>query len=105
MPVESAQDRLDMLDLDEWAADITIPGPATIQGIVDAEFQGAEIGEYGITASAPQFTCRTADIPSLAETNTITIANDPGGNDGTYTVKEIQSDGTGISLVTLIKGT
>lgn len=107
MPVETEQDRLNMLNANDWGATLTLPNTTEIPCIADREFDALDIGEIGVESSNPIVSVSTADITGkLEEDDEIIIAGSPiNGVDGTYTVKEIQHDGTGMSAVRLIDET
>lgn len=92
MAIESEADRLAFFDVadDGVAASINA---ATIYGIFDDDH--IEIGD--ISTTGPQFLCRTSDATaaSVARGNTITI------NSVSRTVRDIQPDGTGLTLLIL----
>lgn len=91
-PVESDADRAVFLNSDEFAVTATING-ADIDGILDDEFTESN----GFAGSRPTLLCRTKDIEdnSIEEDQTAVIEGI------SYTVREIQPDGTGMSLIVL----
>lgn len=100
MAVESATDRAVFVDIDDFgtAATYTPSGglAATVNGIFDNEFIEVDAGGgVGVALNQPRFHCRTADVSSAAEGDTITI----GGV--AYTVRIVQDDGTGMTVLIL----
>lgn len=69
---------------------------ATVRGIFDNPYRPAELGgEVGVAGTDPMFTCRSSQISSAVEGDTITIS---GTN---YTIREIMPDGTGVTELVL----
>lgn len=103
MAVETADDRAIFFSVEDFgvAASYTkIGGNAqTINGIFDNEYLAEDAGAGVVFAvTQPRFLCRTSDLPSGAgEGDAITISA------VAYTVKVIESDGTGISTLVLEK--
>lgn len=93
MAVESAADRLSMLD--DWDSGL-YEGATTIQGIFDNDYQEV-IDDSGVGAesSQPVFLCRTADVSSAAHGDTLVV------NSTNYVVRGVQPDGTGMTLLML----
>lgn len=103
MPIESEQDRLDMLE--DWGADITLPDTSTIKGIVDRAFVGVVLDDISVEGSDPMAVCSSAEVSSLVEGDAITVANaaDPDV-DGSYIIKGTEPDGTGMTMLKLRRG-
>lgn len=104
MPVETAADRLQFLNTDEFGVEATytpVSGGAssTVKGIFDAATQAIEVGlEVAISSTSPQFQCRTADLTNGGkQRDTFVIAG------VTYKAKDVQPDGTGMTVVMLEK--
>jgi hypothetical protein len=99
--IESESDRLQMLA--DWGASLTLPTDETIPAIVDRDFILATLGDMGVESSDPQALVSTAQIADvLSERDTITIADsNVTGVDGAYSIREIQPDGTGLTLLKL----
>lgn len=100
MAVETATELAVFFDADDFgvAATYTPSGgsPATINGIFDNEFFEVEAGgEIAVAMEQPRFTCRTSDVSTAAEGDSITI------NSIAYTVRVVQSDGTGVTVLVL----
>jgi len=87
MTIESAADRLAMLA--DW--DSAVFGADTISGVFDNKF----VEVNGVEDVHPVFTCRTADVPGVAQGSAITV------NGTAYTVVGVQPDGTGMSMLLL----
>ena len=95
MPVESAADRAAFFDTDEFgeAATMTIgiSAPVTVNGVFENEFVGVETGAgVPVEMTRPVFTCREADVPSIAHGDTVVI------DSVSRKVRGIEPDGTGI---------
>ena len=100
MAVETATERAIFFDADDFgvAASYTRQGqPAvTINGIFDNEFFEVEAGgEVAVAMEQPRFACRTSDVSSATEGDTINI------NSVNYTIRVVQSDGTGVTVLVL----
>lgn len=100
MAVETATELAVFFDADDFgvAATYTPSGgsPATVNGIFDNEFFEVEAGgEIAVAMEQPRFTCRTSDVSTAAEGDSITI------NSIAYTVRVVQSDGTGVTVLVL----
>lgn len=102
MPVESAADILDFFGLDDFADAATYTpvggGASTIQGIFDNPQASRNATDLmDVTIPAPQFVCRTADVPNAADGDAIVIRS------VAYTVRVSLNDGTGVSTLILEK--
>ena len=100
--IETDADLLDFLSLDDFAETATYTplagSPVTIQGIFDAPQASRNITEMmDVTIPAPQFVCRTVDVPNAADGDSITIRS------VNYYVRVVITDGTGISTLMLEK--
>jgi hypothetical protein len=100
--IESSADLLDFLSLDDFAENATytpIAGsPVTVQGIFDAPQASRNITEMmDVTIPAPQFVCRTVDVPNAADGDAIAIRS------VNYYVRVVITDGTGITTLMLEK--
>lgn len=70
-------------------------GAAHVDGIFSTDY--ADYGNGLVSGSAPVFTCATADVTSVVEGTAITISAVG------YTVRGIEPDGTGVTLLRLEK--
>ena len=100
MAVETATELAIFFDADDFgvAASYTPQGGSavTINGIFDNEFfEVAAGGEVAVAMEQPRFACRTSDVSSAAEGDSITI------NSINYTIRVVQSDGTGVTVLVL----
>lgn len=100
MAVETADDILDFFALDDFAETATyMPlagGARSVQGIFDAPQASRNATDMmDITIPAPQFVCRTADVPSAADGDSLVIRS------VTYYVRVVLDDGTGVSTLIL----
>ena len=103
MSVESDADRLAMLDTGVFGTNVTVPGsPVTVvRGIFDDAHFEVDNGITIVSTSEPQLHVRTSDVtgsPSVLQGATVIISGD------SYTVTDIQPDGTGMTLLRLHKG-
>lgn len=97
MPLQLNDDLTSILDVDEFAVAVTYDG-GTIYGIFDNETVPIDAGGYvQVHQEQPRLTCRTADVPSIAEDNQMVI------NTVTYDIKAWVHDGTGVTTVQLEK--
>lgn len=102
MPVESSADILDFFELDDFADAATytpIGGSAsTVLGIFDNPQASRNATDLiDVTIPAPQFVCRTADVPNAADGDAIVIRS------VSYLVRVSLNDGTGVSTLLLEK--
>lgn len=105
MGIESAADRLTFLSADDFGVVATYealsaPGVTTsVTGIFDAAHLAVDVSSgVPISTANPIFTCRTADLTAGgAQGDSFTI----GGVE--YLARDIQSDGTGMTVVELEK--
>lgn len=97
MPLPFLSDLSDILNLDEFAVSVTYNG-GTINGVFDNETVPVDSGGFvQIHQEQPRFTCRTADVPTIAEDQAMVI----GGVN--YIIKAWVHDGTGVTTVQLEK--
>lgn len=102
MGVESTADILDFFELDDFADSATYTptggSASTVLGIFDAPQASRNATDMlDITIPAPQFVCRTADVPNAADGDTIVIRT------VSYRVRVVLTDGTGVSTLLLEK--
>lgn len=90
MPVESDDDRLDILS--DFGVNAEVRGK-TIVGILDNQYEDSN----GIAVQVPVFTVRMIDINGVLRKDGIHIEKVD------YTVEEIQDDGQGIGHIILQK--
>lgn len=103
MAVESAADRLDMLDSDEFGVAFTWTKAngvqAVLSGIFDAAFaaplEGSLAGPGGVESTGPRLLVRSADVSGIAHGQAIEIGDDD------YTVAGVEPDGTGLTAILL----
>jgi hypothetical protein len=97
MPLPLAADLATMMNVDEFAVSVTYSG-GTIKGIFDNETVPVDAGGYvSVHQEQPRLTCRTADVPSIAEDQTMVISG------VTYKIRAWIHDGTGVTVVQLEK--
>jgi hypothetical protein len=100
MSVESADDRLAMLDADEFGVSATWTpdggSASTVVGIFDNEFRSTDVGAGAeIATDDPHFLCRSADVSGIAEGDALSVS----GTD--YTIRVVMADGTGMTELVL----
>jgi hypothetical protein len=101
MPINLNDDILLLLDVDDFAVSGTFTkadasSQSTILGIFDNETVPVEAGGFTtVHEQQPRFTCRTSDIPTVAEGDTLLI------NSVTYTIRAWVHDGTGVTTLQL----
>ncbi len=117
MPVETAADRLTFLNSDEFAVEATYTPAAggaswTIKGLFDSAAIAIEVGgEVDVQTRKPMMTCRVDDLSGGGgEGDTIVLTSAQllaAGLDtnpaGTYKVRIVQPDGTGMVDLALEK--
>lgn len=97
MPVESADDRAIFISIDEFGVLATYKA-GTISGIFDNDFVEVDAGGgIPFAMQQPRFLCRTADVSTAVEDDTLVISA------VTYKIKVRQDDGTGMTNLILEK--
>lgn len=97
MALPIADDLDAILNVEEFAVSATYQG-STIRGIFDNETVPVDTGGYvQVHQEQPRFTCRTQDLTSLAEDNTLVVSG------VTYDIKAWVHDGTGVTVLQLEK--
>lgn len=97
MAIPFTDDLAIMLDVEEFATAITYDG-GTINGVFDNETVPVDAGGYAqVHQEQPRITCRTSDVPSIAEGETMTIASVD------YVIRAWIHDGTGVTTIQLEK--
>ncbi len=97
MTISLNNDILALLDLDDFSVLASYDG-GDIQGIFDNETVPVDAGGFAqVHQEQPRFTCRTVDVPSVAEGQPIVI------NGVTYAIKAWVHDGTGVTTLQLEK--
>lgn len=100
MAVETSADLLDFFELDDFADTATytpVGGQASdVLGIFDNPQASRNATDLmDITIPAPQFVCRTVDVPNAADGDSIVIRTI------SYYVRVVLTDGTGVSTLIL----
>jgi len=90
MAIETAEDRLAYFDTDEFGSEASWSG-ATVRGL----FEDGYSEVLDTEGHAPTFTCRSADVTGIAHGDTLSI------DSTSYTVRGVQPDGAGITLLIL----
>jgi hypothetical protein len=97
MPVESADDRAIFISADDFGVTATYKA-GTILGIFDNDFIEVDAGGgVPFAMQQPRFVCRTADVSTAVEDDTLVISA------VTYKIKVRQDDGTGMTTLILEK--
>lgn len=81
--------------LRDFGTSVTLPSAAVITAIFDADY--VAVGDMAVESSGPVLTCRTADVSGLSLGQSVTI------DAQAYTVRSIQPDGTGVTVLRLEK--
>lgn len=100
MSVESDQDRLEMLNVEEFGTSITVVLNSTqteISGIYDDAHFEVDDGITIVSTSEPMVHVNTSDVTNVVQGTELRI------NGSTFSVSDIQPDGTGITLLRLHK--
>ena len=100
MAVESADDLAVFFDVDDFGEAATYTplagSPSTVNGIFDNPQASRTVTDMmDVTIPAPQFHCRTADVSSAVEGDSLTIRST------SYTVRAVMTDGTGTTTLML----
>ena len=97
MPLPFAADLSTIMNVDEFAVSVSYDG-GTITGIFDNETVPVDAGGFAqVHQEQPRLTCRTTDIPSITEGQSMVISGT------TYTIRAWVHDGTGVTEVQLEK--
>lgn len=97
MVLPLADDFAAILNVNEFAVAVTYGG-ATINGIFDNETIPIDAGGYAqVHQEQPRLICRTSDVPSIAEGDTMVISGT------TYVIRAWIHDGTGGTVIQLEK--
>lgn len=95
MPLPLTDDLANILNVDEFAVAVTYNG-GTINGIFDNETIPVDAGGFvQVHQEQPRLTCRTSDVPTIAENQQMVISG------VTYDIKAWVHDGTGVTTVQL----
>lgn len=99
MGVESASDRAAMLSINDFGTLAIYKSKGkrySVAGIFDREYGGVDVAEVEMASTVPIFFMRTADLPcAFAFGDTLEIDCVP------FTIRNIESDGTGMSKLRL----
>ncbi len=87
-----AEDLSPFFDEDDFAVAGTLQGVA-VSGILDEEYV-EPLGNL-VEGRAPVFTCRSADVPSVAQGQTLVVGA------RSFKVRGVEPDGTGVVLLRL----
>jgi hypothetical protein len=85
----------DFFKLVEFATVATLPGGVNINVIFDRAHTAVDGGMYEIGSSIPLFIAKSSDVATLSQGAQVII------NDVSYSVRDLQPDGTGITEVYL----
>ena len=80
-----------------FAVTATYNGSTSVNGIFDAEYFEPDAGFAGIQSSQPVFLCRTVDVASASQQQTLVVAS------VTYKIVGIEPDGMGMTMLRLEK--
>lgn len=97
MPLPFLSDLADILNVDEFGVAVSYNG-GTINGIFDNETIPVEGGGFvPVHQEQPRLTCRTADVPTIAQDQSMVISS------VSYLIKAWEHDGTGMTVIQLEK--
>ena len=99
---ESSTDLSNFFDTDDFAveATYTVQGgsAATIKGVFDKDFIEVDAGgEVELASTDPRFFCKTSDVSSASNGDTIVI------DSVTYKTRVVEPNGTGVTVMVLEK--
>lgn len=97
MSTESATDRASFFDTDEFADAAVLGAGTRNQTSVNGLFDNEYIESVSMSSLTPTFLCRTSDLTSIKINNVLTV------NSTDYKIRDIQQDGTGMTLLILEK--
>lgn len=90
-----AEDLAPFFSTSDFAVSALYNGATTVNGILDLAY--LEPLGNAVEGSAPVFTCAAADVPVVAQGDTLAIGA------ATYKVRGVEPDGTGIVVLRLEK--
>lgn len=79
----------------EWENGDGEPGSVTCKGIFDNSFLDVNLGETALDTTIPRVTCLYSEVRSVPREATVSIRGK------TYSVTQVQPDGTGFAIVAL----
>lgn len=68
---------------------------SNVKGHFEHEHDPVQAGMVEFSVQSASFTCKTSDVSSVAEGETVTISG------SSYTVTDVQPDGTGVTMLIL----
>lgn len=83
--------------LDDFGQEVVFNGTLTVKAIFDNAFYNTQLGDIDISTTLPRLTCKSSDVETISSKNTVVVSGT------TYKVIELQPDGTGMTIITLIK--
>ena len=100
MAIEGDSERAVFFETDDFgtAATYTPSGgsSSTVNGIFDNDYALADpLGGVGVGSADPRFVCRTVDVATAANGDALVV------NSVTYTVCNVEDDGTGVTTLVL----
>ena len=100
MAIEGDSERAVFFGTDDFgtAATYTPSGgsSSTVNGIFDNDYALADpLGSVGVGSADPRFVCRTSDVATAANGDALVV------NSVTYTVRNVEDDGTGVTTLVL----
>lgn len=102
MSLETYDDLGAFFILDDFAITATFSQAGSVVGSVMGIFDNPQVSlglntDFDITIPQPQFVCRTADLPNVAEGDVLTV------NSAQYYIRVQINDGEGVSTLSLEK--
>lgn len=83
-------------ELDSTVAVFTVSGSKRkVRGYFDNGFFDANVGQVVLNTTQPRFTCKASDVEDVERSSAVTVLGK------SYTVLEVQPEGTGTSTVIL----
>lgn len=82
---------------EDFGVTCTLATGQTFTGILDRDYQQADLGNAGIESKIANLQCSASNVPNIAEGHILQIG------DELFSVKDVEPDGTGMVLLTLIK--
>lgn len=84
------EDLTEFFGTDDFAITALLDGSTSVAGIFDNAALAIPGGEAAVEGSVPTFTCALADVPLVAQGQTLLV------DETTYTVIAVHPDGTGV---------
>ncbi len=97
MPLETDAERADFFDTNDDGVTATIGAGTIYETTANGIFDNEYIEAVSVSSLTPTFHCRTSDLTNITIDFKLTV------NSTDYKIRDIQQDGTGMTLLILEK--